>query len=103
MQTEHMHLHELLPAQPDVVRVLTNPTAYAHCRKHYATLRSFERRLRALYTESLEKCQNAGREIATLDTTQPTHRMQYRTRYEGALRESGIDPNEVRLMRFIEP
>ena len=103
MQTQCMQLDDLLSAQPDAVRIQHDPTAYARCREHYATLRSFERRLRALYTESLEKCQNTDKEIATLDAAQPTHRVHYRTRYEDALRESGIDPNEVRLMRFIEP
>ena len=103
VQTQCIQLDELLSSQPDTVRIQRDPTAYAHCREHYATLRAFERRLRALYTESLEKCRHAQKEIVALDEAQPTHRTHYRARYEAALRESGIDPTEVRLMRFIEP
>jgi hypothetical protein len=103
IQTQCMQLDELLSSQPDAAQIQCDPKAYAHCREHYATLRAFERRLHALYTESLQKCQHIQKEIAVLDEAQPTYRSQYRARYVEALRESGIDPSEVRLMRFIEP
>jgi hypothetical protein len=103
IQTQCIQLDELLSDNPQPSQIHHNQSSYDACREHFATLRAFERRLRALYTTSLEKCKRVATEIEGIDTNHPTYHTQYRARYEEALRGSGIDPKEVTLMRFIEP
>ena len=101
IQTQCMQLDALLSFHPNNESVRGNPTAYNQCREHFATLCAFERKLSGLQTASLEKCRQVATEIASLNEWEPTYQDQYRSRYEEALRGSGIDPQETGLMQFI--
>ena len=83
------------------VSPVTTAEAYASARERYALLRAFERRLRNLYAEGLDKCRKALAGVSDLDARHPEYRRDFRENYRRALRESGIPAEEVSFMRFL--
>jgi hypothetical protein len=71
-------------------------------RDRHATLRAFERRLGRLLSESESKAQSVLAVIGELDAKHPTYRTQYAENYRRALGESGMKPEDVAFMRFLE-
>lgn len=95
---------EALLHRPESDGATTTTEAYALERERFALLRAFERKLRGLYADSLDKCRAAESGVAGLDERHPEHRAAYRDHYTRALRESGIrdDPEHCPLLRYLD-
>jgi hypothetical protein len=71
-------------------------------REQLAFLRAFKRKLTNLHTEALEKCETARLSALRLEQSHPVYPEEYMANYERGLRESGIAPEKVGFMHYIQ-
>lgn len=86
----------------DPVADIVSPATYADARERYALLRAFDRKLHRLLDESLGKWRAAMDRVVDLDQRHPTYTDEYQGNYRRALRESGVRPEDVQFMRFLD-
>lgn len=101
IRTQKAQLDDLLgsslPPDPET----TDATQYAMVRGRYATLRAFERRLERLVAEAKSKVDAAAETLVRLDESHPQYAGEYKAHYLKALGESGIPPDSVPFMRYL--
>lgn len=98
-QRQHHQLDDLLRGEVPPECPLDAP-GYAALRGRLATLRAFERKLVRLCDESRELCERSVEVVRQLDAKHPEYVGQYVDNYKRALREVGMRPEDVGLLRF---
>lgn len=105
VRRQHNQLDDLLQGPlPDGPLLASGEEAerqYASLRGRYAMLRAFERKLRTLCGDARTKREAAGVVIQNLDERHPEYRTEYESKYFRALRESGMEPEDVPFIQYL--
>jgi hypothetical protein len=97
---QQRQLDELVRAPvPGAIR---SAEEYAALRERCASLRAFERHLGRLCEDAATLCERTGREARELGERHPEYGEQYRGNYMRALRESGLKPEDVPFMQYLD-
>lgn len=101
IRTQKAQLDDLLGSSLPPEAENSDVTTYAAVRGRYATLRAFERRLERLVDEARNKVDATALTLARLDASHPEYASEYKAHYLKALGESGIPPDSVPFMRYL--
>jgi hypothetical protein len=97
---QQRQLDDLLRAPvPDAIG---SSEEYNSLRERCAGLRAFERHIRRLCDEATALCERVGGEVRALGQRHPEYTTQYRENYERALRESGLKPESVPFIQYLD-
>lgn len=99
-RAQQSQLEDLLRAPPPR-RPPRDAAGYAALRGRCATLRAFARKLDRLVAEAVELCAASDACYAALDADHPDYAGAYRANYERALRQVGMAPESVPLVRYL--
>ena len=99
IQDQKGQLEELLSGH--VPSVVQTDEEYGIVRGKLALLKAFRRKLLVLLEDSMQKGSTAKQNIAKLEEQHPEYRQQLQQHYQTALKQSGIQEDNVSFMKFL--
>ena len=99
IQDQKGQLDELLSGH--VPSMLQTEDEYAMVRGKLALLKAFRRKLVVLLEDSMQKGSVAKQNVSTLEEQHPEYREQLQQHYQTALKQSGIQEDNVSFMKFL--